>query len=372
MLAAVHRVYRFPRASSRWLRLWAAVVGVALGDGASARADALTLQASPTIVEHVVIPGERLAQIAARYGVSPALVARDNGLDPARPRLVIGRSLSVRARRVPPERERVEYIVRFGDNWRSIAERHGVSQAMLRRWNRGVPRRFAAGQALTLYVDRGQGPVDVLGLGIDTDAEGLRLMPVAPGGQSVGEPTRGRLRAAVRLPDNPGVYTVRRPDFAWGSSHAVHHLQLALAKFRAQSGYTGELVVSDMSRRRGGAYAGHQSHQSGRDVDLWLPGRRAPGEDDEARLREQYDWGATWALVKALVRTGQVQYIFLSRGRQRHLYRAARAAGEDLRVLGEVIQYPRRAQTAIVRHAPKHTRHLHVRFRCAAAERRCR
>lgn len=338
----------------------------------SASADALALGAAPVVVEHVVIPGERLAEIAARYDVAQALIIRDNGLHPAHPHLRVGQALRVRARRVPPPRERIRYIVRFGDNWRTIAERHGVDQAALRRWNTGVARRFSAGQELTLYVERGRAPVDVVGLGIDTDGSGLPLQPVPDGGQSVGEPTRGRLVGGVQLPQNDALYQVRRPDFAWGSPHAVRYLQLSLAKFRARSDYRGPLVVSDMSRRRGGAYGGHHSHQSGRDVDIWLPVKQGGDPEAATAPARHFDWAATWDLVKALVRTGQVQYIFLSRSRQRHLYRAARAAGEDVRVLGEVIQYPRRAQTAIVRHSPKHTHHIHVRFRCAPDERRCR
>jgi murein endopeptidase len=169
----------------------------------------------------------------------------------------------------------------------------------------------------------------------------------------------------------------------------VLNLQLALAKFRHHSGYAGPLIVSDMSTYRGRAFGSHDSHQSGRDVDVWLPLRMQPDgatvrgvriEADEepdfrllsAQRASDVDWPATWELVKALIRTGEVQYIFLSRSRQRHLYRAAKADGHDARALGEVLQYPRRAQTAIVRHAPDHTRHLHVRFRCADHERRCR
>jgi murein endopeptidase len=193
----------------------------------------------------------------------------------------------------------------------------------------------------------------------------------------------------VRLPDNPAQYWIRRPEFAYGTTHALTHLQLALARFRRASGYRLPLVVSDISKRNGGHYATHDSHQSGRDVDLWLPLRAdalgaaeldpalGPPQDlDFALLNadrpSDVDWNASWQLVKALIRTGEVQYIFLTRTRQRELYRAARAEGLSVQALGEIIQYPRRSQTAIVRHAPDHTRHLHIRFRCADTEPRCR
>jgi len=344
-----------------------------------ARAEALSIGGTtPVLVEHVVIPGERLREIAARHGVSVETIVSDNGLDPERPRLRVGQSLRVHAQRVPPPRKRVTYIVRFGDNWRTIAARHDIEQRQLRRWNRDVPRSFEAGQELTMWVDADVKPVDTAGLGLDVGRSGLRLQPVAAGGQSAGQPIRGRLIDGVRLPDNPALYTIRRPDFAFGATHTVDNLQLALAKFRASGDFGGRIIVSDMSRRRGRAFGGHRSHQSGRDVDIWLPvkqERDLPEGDLRAAAAtgpRDVDWLATWELVKALVRTGEVQYIFLARSRQRFLYRAARAAGEDVHLLGQVMQYPRRAQTGIVRHSERHHKHFHVRFRCAEADRRCR
>ncbi|MGD8862877.1 MAG: penicillin-insensitive murein endopeptidase [Myxococcales bacterium] len=339
-------------------------------------------------VSHRVLPGERLSEIAARYAVEPQRILEHNGIE--RHQLRAGQTLEVEAERVPPPRKQVQYLVRFGDNWDSIAERHGVTRAQLRHWNPDVPREFAAGTRLVVWVDEGFEPQPMTGgLGVDRDASGLPLKPVPMGGESRGRPDRGRLHKGVQLPENPELYLIRRSDFAYGSSHAVLNLQLGLAKFRQHSGYTGPLVVSDMSPYRGRGFGSHDSHQSGRDVDVWLPlklqpdgatvrgVRLSPGDEPDFRLLSaqraaDVDWSATWELVKALIRTGEVQYIFLSRSRQRHLYRAARAEGHDVRELGEVLQYPRRAQTAIVRHAPDHTRHLHVRFRCADHERRCR
>ncbi|MDD9934503.1 MAG: penicillin-insensitive murein endopeptidase [Myxococcales bacterium] len=337
-----------------------------------------------TWVEHRVLPGERLSEIAARYAVDEEAILRDNGLP--RRSLRAGGTLRVHAVRVPAPRKRIEYIVRFGDNWTSIAERHGVTRQALRRWNPEQPRSFAAGARLTIWVDGDYAPPPPTGLGLDREATGLSLQPVAMGGESAGQPTRGRLIKGVQLPDNGSLYTIRRPAFAFGSSHAVLNLQLGIAKFRQRAGYLGPLVVSDMSLYRGGRYARHESHQSGRDVDLWLPLRAEVlverGVNSDARPQDfrqlaaarpgDIDWKASWELVKALLRTGEVQYIFISRARQRHLYRAARADGLSVQEVGEIIQYPRRAQTAVVRHSPGHDKHMHVRFRCADWERRCR
>jgi murein endopeptidase len=295
-------------------------------------------------------------------------------------------SASAPAPQAEPVRSRkLEYRVRFGDNWDSIAERHGTTRAQLRRWNSEVLRTFAAGTPLTIWVAPDFQPVADTPFGLDRDASGLPLVPVAWGGESVGQPSRGRLLDGVALPDNPALYTIRRPDFAFGSSHAVLNLQLGLAKFRKLSRYAGPLIVSDMSSLRGKSYGPHDSHQSGRDVDIWLPlrnelwaGRGAPRVEDPdsflafaAQRAGDVDWDASAELILALIRTGEVQYVFLSRARQKYLYRTLRARGHTVQELGELIQYPRRAQTALVRHASHHDKHIHVRFRCASHERRC-
>lgn len=287
-----------------------------------------------------------------------------------------------------PSRERsqkLDYKVRFGDNWDTIAERHATTREQLRRWNPEVPRSFGAGTTLAIWVAPDFQPVAETPFGLDRDATGLPLVPVAWGGESVGQPARGKLMDGVPLPDNPALYTIRRPEFAFGSTHAVANLQLGLAKFRGLSAYAGPLIVSDMSRLRGRSYGPHDSHQSGRDVDIWLPlkgelwtGRAAPRVEDPdsflafaAQRASDIDWDASAELILALIRTGEVQYVFLSRNRQKHLYQVLRARGHSVQELGELIQYPRRAQTAIVRHANRHDHHIHVRFRCASYERRC-
>jgi murein endopeptidase len=203
--------------------------------------------------------------------------------------------------------------------------------------------------------------------------EDLPLVPIPDTGKSIGAPGRGRLRRAVQLPPNDALYTRLRPDHAWGSTFAISNLQLAIAMFRRDTGYAGPLVVTDISRRRGGRFRPHGSHQSGRDVDLWLPLAKpdATPEDVPARI-EDVDWPAAWGLVQALIATDAVEYIFLDRTRQRQLHRIAESLGTPAEVLEAVLQYPRRTRTALVRHEVGHTRHMHIRFRCGQDEPRCR
>jgi murein endopeptidase len=199
----------------------------------------------------------------------------------------------------------------------------------------------------------------------------LPIIKVESSARSAGSCTRGRLINGVQLPENPALYSIRNPDNSWGSSHAVDLLQRAIARFREDSGFDRELLVCDMSKQRGGRFRPHHSHTSGRDVDIQLPTK--PGVPSSTIPREvaQVDWDATWALVSALVSTGQVKYIFLSRSRQRPLYEAALRAGERPESLRDFIQYPQQSKTALLRHSQGHVKHLHVRWKCAPHEDRC-
>src|SRR5205085_8741066 len=97
--------------------------------------------------------------------------------------------------------------------------------------------------------------------------------------------------------------------------------------FRQKSSFEGQILIEDMSQKDGGRFRPHHSHRSGRDVDIQLPVRKGLPEDLVPSQVNQVDWDATWALVKGLVATGEVRYIFLCRSRQQELYRAAKRAG---------------------------------------------
>ena len=146
--------------------------------------------------------------------------------------------------------QRIRYRVHGGDTWERIARRHGTTPSQLRRWNPETSRTLGIGDELSVHVPAGFEPLPETGLGLDRDPQGLQLLPIPDHGESRGRPSRGRLRNGVRMPDNPSLYLVRRPEFAYGSSHTVRNLQLAIAKFRETSRCTGPVVLSAVSRRR--------------------------------------------------------------------------------------------------------------------------
>lgn len=202
---------------------------------------------------------------------------------------------------------------------------------------------------------------------------------VVPAGSTSNGPTGdGSLKHALQLPPSQD-YDLRCPTHAHASSYTAHHLLNAIAKLRVR--YRGKLVIGDLSREDGGSYGPHLSHQSGRDVDIWLPRRAGYYREDPSCLHcktpwcrpepAEVDWPATWELVRVLADTDAVRQIFLDRSLHPALRAAARAAGADEETITRIIQ-PRVRAPALVTHVPRHIHHIHVRFRCGPDEPTCR
>ena len=193
-----------------------------------------------------------------------------------------------------------------------------------------------------------------------------------------GRPDAGTLLHAVQLPVSPD-YLVRCPAHAFASAATVSELMHALASFRNRSGYRGEIVVGDLSQAGGGRYGPHKSHQSGRDVDLWLPvlgghyrrGCQHCGTDLCRPEPHEVDWKTTWQLVQALAARDSAQDIFLAWDLQPALRAAARELGVPEADLARQIQHPVRGRAALIKNADGHTHHMHVRFRCPDGEPDC-
>ena len=204
------------------------------------------------------------------------------------------------------------------------------------------------------------------------------MFELPPDAVTRGRPDAGTLLHAVQLPVSPD-YQIRCPAHAFASAATVSELMHALATFRNRSGYRGEIVVGDLSQVGGGRYGPHKSHQSGRDVDLWLPVRGGQyrrgcehcGTDLCRPEPSEVDWQTTWQLVQALASRGSAQDIFLAWELQPALRDAARQLGAPEAELARQIQHPARGRASLVKHADGHTHHLHVRFRCPASGAGC-
>lgn len=201
-----------------------------------------------------------------------------------------------------------------------------------------------------------------------------------PTGQSIGVPWSGRLVNATRLRVADGAF-IRRPYRAYGTRTTVDHVRRAIHATLDTHPRAHVLAVGDISAQGGGQISDHNSHRTGRDIDLGLFYKKKPREYPVAFVHateENLDRATTWALLANLLKTegkdGGVQMIFLDFEVQGLLYEWARDRGISEARLERIFQYPHGegALAGIIRHAPGHSDHIHVRFHCAAADTQCR
>jgi hypothetical protein len=171
---------------------------------------------------------------------------------------------------------------------------------------------------------------------------------------------------AVQLTPGPG-YIVKKPVFAWGTPRTVHLLREAARLYTRKIHDGPPIRIGDISKREGGAFPPHLSHQTGRDVDIGyiLQGTQSEVTRFLPATPSNLDVERTWALVDALVATDGVAHIFMDYAVQAMLYEHARAQGVDPQQLRRLFQYPhgRYAWNGIIRHWKGHHDHLHVRFK---------
>jgi penicillin-insensitive murein endopeptidase len=157
-------------------------------------------------------------------------------------------------------------------------------------------------------------------------------------------------------------YTVRVAAAAWGTLETVRYLTRAIDKVHEQYPDSPSLFIGHLSRREGGRLSPHKSHQSGRDVDIsffYVPSKH---RWYQRATRRTLDVERSWAFVRALVTETDVQWLFINTSVQRILKKHALAIGEDPAWLDTVFQYRSRNPNPIVRHAPGHDTHIHIRF----------
>jgi LysM repeat protein len=318
-------------------------------------------------VQHQVVPGETVAEIAERYNVSASQLIRDHDLNPDQPPPP-GTLLGFLAVDPPLPKLRLAYTTERDDTWQLLAERFDVGVEQLRRANDHLHGRLHAGDHLKIWVNPQ--------IELRRDEVVRVAFPVPSGARSIGSPGKGQLDGGIQLPPSAHYERVN-PRLHFATGHTLKHLQQAIARFRQLYRYKGVLVISDLSQQGGGPLPPHKSHQSGRDVDIWLPALKGTFfprdlKNDRKPRNEEINWYAAWGLVESLLSTGQIKYIFLDSALHPRLYAAASSMGADPELRAEIQGRPdddpdlvaRTRLRATIRHADGHTGHIHVRFEC--------
>lgn len=205
--------------------------------------------------------------------------------------------------------------------------------------------------------------------------------PLAPGlSGSVGWPHHGVQTGAVELPEHgPGFVRYRKKGgYNWGQPALVEALMTAARQVHEARPGGPPLVVGDLSAQHGGKVSRHASHRSGRDVDLLWYLTTAEGAPIESMHFVQLgsdglgltpsgryvrlDVPRQWLLVKSLLRSLDVQWMFVSSPVEALLIDHALASGEETELLW-------RAQN-VMQEPPDslpHDDHLHLRIACSPA-----
>ncbi|MFZ5442967.1 MAG: penicillin-insensitive murein endopeptidase [Myxococcota bacterium] len=201
-----------------------------------------------------------------------------------------------------------------------------------------------------------------------SDEELGRLWVAAPeqlGSISVGLTEAGRLVNGVQMPAGEAWQVVDAQN-AWGTRETIDFLVAAAESVRTQFPHAPPLRINHIGKKNGGYLRPHQSHQAGRDVDLgfYYPAGEDPGHLSKKRELAM-DLAVNWALVKALLITGDVQFILVDKRIQARLYDFALKAGEDQAWLDRLFHA---GADSMIRHARRHRDHFHVRYFAARSQ----
>jgi penicillin-insensitive murein endopeptidase len=209
--------------------------------------------------------------------------------------------------------------------------------------------------------------------------------PLAPGvAGSVGAPHHGVLTDAIELPvEGVGFVRYRKNGTNhWGNPRLVRALERVAKTLHDEMPDGAPLVIGDLSAKVGGKIPHHQSHRTGRDVDLpWLvttpggapmqnPGFVPVGPDGLAAVEGagsyvRLDVPRQWRLVKDLITSPDidVQWMFCSREVEALLIDYARALGEPMDLVWH-------AETVLMQPGDSlaHDDHIHMRIACTPEE----
>lgn len=310
-------------------------------------------------VEVLVKGGDTLLRIAARHGVSVENLRTWNTGRIGKDDLIkVGDVLHIQKHPgyIAPEQEKVEgptwegyYAIKRGDTLGRVSQKLEVSIENLMRWNKLSGKVIKAGDVLS-YRKPGPRPVS----------------------RSKGRPTHGSLVQAAFLGTGTG-YRLRFPRNAYGMPSVNKVIKGCVKKVVAKHPGTAEILVGDISRPTGGRFEPHQSHQSGRDADI---GYYLAGNVQNTTMHvvgpNNVDHDKNWVLLECLLRDSQVVRVYMDKAIQRAMSRHLLKKKRITSALAKRLFSVREGGKALIRHAPKHDTHIHVRFACGADDAGCK
>ncbi len=195
--------------------------------------------------------------------------------------------------------------------------------------------------------------------------------------ESVGYPGDGKCEGTMPMVDGPGRELKHTPWKGWATETTVATLDLVLREWARRFPSEQPILVGNMSAREGGRLEPHSSHQSGRDVDLSYPQIWDRKEELNWRTMngDNLHRELTWSLLELLRETEAIEAIFIDSKLQKLLYDYAVSTNRYTKdELAAWMEYPKPPGTGkpLIQHVRGHEDHIHVRFKCTAAEGRCK
>lgn len=182
---------------------------------------------------------------------------------------------------------------------------------------------------------------------------------------SVGHPSAGYLVNGARMPAGED-WVLTAPRHVYATAETIEQLRHCLTRIRAERPGSPPVKLGSLSAKGGGKIPPHDSHRTGRDADVYF--FRQPGAKwHEAATRQDLDLDRTWALLRCFITDCDVDFVLIDRTVQGWLEAHALGAGEPAAWIRDLFHDAAssaqgRDNHAIVRHAPGHVAHMHVRF----------
>jgi murein endopeptidase len=178
------------------------------------------------------------------------------------------------------------------------------------------------------------------------------------------------LQDGVTLPDLPLFYSRAQPDGEYGTQEMIDLLVEAGRHMSWLMPGASPFVVGDISRKGGGYLAGHITHRGGIDADvgIYKKGAWQAKRSFTTLAPSELDVEATWALIQTFLDSGRIDFILLDRAHIARLRAYTLQAGlltpeEADRVL-PADGRGAWSDVGVLRHAPHHQDHMHVRVLC--------
>ena len=174
------------------------------------------------------------------------------------------------------------------------------------------------------------------------------------------------------LPDLPLFYNRTQPEHSWGTAEMLSVLMDTGRHMRWLLPEASALTIGDISARHGGFLSGHLSHRGGVDADVGIF-RAGAWQDPRGftKLGNDFDVEANWALISTLLDTGKIDFLLLDQSHINRLKAYTLQKGLLTQEEVDAIFPSARAweHPGVVRHAPNHLDHVHVRVLCSDGSR---